>query len=426
MTDIPSTNWAKSYRYAFRDCIQPASIDELRASVAGLRRIKVLGSRHSFNPIADGEVAMMLDRMPLNPEISVDRKSVSIAGHATYGELATFLAGHQLAIHNLASLPHISIAGAIATATHGSGSGNGNLATAVSAIEFVVADGSVISFRRGDPDFDGAVVHLGALGVVTRVTLDLQPAFDITQTIYEGLTSRSLNDNLDAIMDSGYSVSVFTTWRGDSAQIWVKDTASRGAAVPATLHGASPATVKRHPIVEMDPVNATDQLSVPGLWSDRLPHFKMGFMPSNGDEIQSEFHVPRLHGAAAIDALARVREKFAPMIQVTEFRAVAADQLWLSPQYGRDTLSMHFTWLPDQEGVNTAVRHVEEALAPFDALPHWGKVFSPAHVGRRYPMLARFKQLRDRLDPTRKFSNTWLEEMIFGKGDSHAPSIRLP
>lgn len=413
MTDVPSANWAKSYRYHYRDCVFPASMDELRAAVAASPRLKVLGSRHSFNAIADGDRAMVLTRMPFDPRVSDDRRSVSIAGHATYGELAKFLAGHGLAIHNLASLPHISIAGAIATATHGSGGRNGNLATAVSGLEFVTADGNVTAVRRGEADFDGMVVHLGALGVVTRVMLDVQPAFDITQTVYEGLTQRALCDNLDAIMDGGYSVSVFATWRGDSAQIWVKDTASP-AAIPATLHGATLAAVKRHPILEMDPVNATDQLSVPGPWSDRLPHFKMGFTPSNGDEIQSEFHVRRIHGAAAIEALARIRDKFAPLIQVTEFRAVAADELWLSPQYGRDTLSLHFTWLPDEAGVNAAVRHVEEALAPFGALPHWGKVFSPAHVGARYPMLPSFRKLRDRLDPTAKFSNPWLDEVVFG------------
>ena len=413
MTDIPRTNWAKSFRYGFRDCLFPSSIDELSAQVAAASRVKVLGSRHSFNAISDGEVAMVLTGIPLDPEVSEDRKSVSIAGHATYGDLAKFLAGHGLAVHNLASLPHISIAGAIATATHGSGARNGNLATAVSGLSFVLADGSVKTVLRGEPDFEGMVVHLGALGVVSRVTLDVQPAFDVTQTIYEGLSEPSLVDNLDAILNGGYSVSIFKTWKDAKAQIWVKDTGS-SVSIPRALHGAALATLKRHPILEMDPVNATDQLSAPGLWSDRLPHFKMGFTPSNGDEIQSEFHVPRADGAGAIEALMRVRDKFAPMIQVTEFRAVAADDLWLSPQYKRDTLSMHFTWVPDEAGVNAAVRYVEAALAPFDALPHWGKVFSPAHVGVRYARLADFKALRNGMDPKGKFSNDWLEKVVFG------------
>lgn len=415
MAQIPTTNWAKSFHYGFRDAHSPASIDELRSAVARSTKVKMLGSRHSFNAIVDGETAMLLDRIPFDPVIADDRRTVTIAGHATYGDLAKFLAGHGLAVHNLASLPHISIAGAIATATHGSGSGNGNLATAVSGLEFVLADGDLIASRRGDPDFEGMVVHLGALGVVSRVTLDVQPSFDIAQSVYEGLSWAALFDNLDAIMDAAYSVSIFTTWKDSGGQIWVKSLAANKP-LPANLHGAHRATVKRHPILEMDPVNTTDQLSVPGLWSDRLPHFKMGFTPSNGDEIQSEFHVPRAHGAAAVEALVRIREKFAPLIQAAEFRTVAADRLWLSPQYERDTLSIHFTWVPDQDGVSRAVRHVEEALAPFDALPHWGKVFSPAHTGARYTRLPQFKAIRDRLDPTRKFSNAWLEEIVFGAG----------
>ena len=414
MTDIPAGNWAKSYRYSYRDCAFPASMDELCATVSASPRLKVVGSRHSFNAIADGDVAMVLGGMPLDPRVSEDRRSVSIAGHATYGDVAKFLAGHGLAIHNLASLPHISVAGAIATATHGSGSRNGNLATAVSGLQLALADGSVIDVARGDADFDGMVVHLGALGVVTRVTLDVQPTFDVSQSVYEGLAWPALVDNLDAIMDAAYSVSIFTTWKDAGNQIWVKDTAAP-ASVPGELHGARLATVKRHPILEMDPVNATDQLSVPGAWSDRLPHFKMGFTPSNGDEIQSEFHVPRVLGAPAIEALFKVRETFASLVQTTEFRTVAADGLYLSPQYRRDTLSIHFTWSSDQDGVNAAVRHVEGALAPFEALPHWGKVFSQANIGARYSMLTHFAAIRDRLDPTRKFSNAWLEEVVFGE-----------
>jgi len=413
MTDVPVSNWSKSFRYSFRDAIAPTSIDALRSMVAETPRLKVLGSRHSFNAISDGDVALLLGSLPLEPVLSDDRASVTIAGHATYGDLATFLAGHDLAVHNLASLPHISIAGAIATATHGSGSRNGNLATAVSTLEFVLADGSIRTIRRGDADFDGAVIHLGALGVVSRVTLDIQPSFDIAQTIYEGLRLAPLCDNLDTILDGGYSVSVFTTWRGGSAQIWVKDKAS-SSAIPTTLHGTTRATVKRHPILGMDPVNATDQLSVAGRWSDRLAHFKMGFTPSNGDEIQSEFHVDRRHGPAAIEALARASNRFAPVLQVNELRAVAADGLWLSPQYQRDTLSLHFTWISDAQAVDDAVRHVEEALAPFDPRPHWGKVFVDAKAGSRFPRLADFLDLRERMDPTGKFSNRWLESALTG------------
>lgn len=414
MTDIPDSNWAKSFRYGFRAGLFPASIDELAETVAVADRIKVLGSRHSFNAIADGDVAVILSRIPLAPAIEDDGRKVSIAGHATYGDLAAFLSVHGLAVHNLASLPHISIAGAIATATHGSGERNGNLATAVSSIEIMAADGNIVKFSRGEPDFDGAVVHLGALGVVTRVTLDVQPAFEIQQNVYEGLSWESLYQNLDDIMRAGYSVSIFTLWGDPAGQVWVKRAASSDD-VPAVLHGATLAVVKRHPIPDMDPTHATDQMGASGAWSDRLPHFKMGFTPSNGDEIQSEFHVPRRHAAAAIKAVASIRGSFRSLVQTTEFRAVAADTLWLSPQYKSDTLSMHFTWFKHAEAVDAAVRRIEEALSPFDARPHWGKVFSRGHVGPRYAMLPAFKVIRDRMDPKRKFSNEWLEDVVFGE-----------
>lgn len=413
MTEIPRANWAKSYRYAFRGCIRPGSVEELRVAVASTPRIKVLGSRHSFNAIADGEVALVLDRLPLDPRIEADGRQVSIAGHATYGELAAFLGTHGLAVHNLASLPHISIAGAIATATHGSGIGNGNLATAISGLDFVTADGGLRTVRRGDADFDGMVVHLGMLGVIARVTLDVRPAFEVAQTVYEGVGWLALLGNVGEILSSGYSVSIFTRWSDEGSHVWLKRIAPFGD-LPDVYFGARRSRLKRHPIIDLDPVNATDQLSVAGAWSERLPHFRMGFTPSNGDEIQSEYHVPIADAADAIEALCRIRHRFAPMVQTTEFRAVAADTLWMSPQYRRDTLSLHFTWLPDADAVSEAIRQLEAALAPYDPRPHWGKVFSPNFVGERYPMLNPFKALRERLDPTGKFLNPWLSQMVLG------------
>jgi xylitol oxidase len=412
MSEIPHSNWAKSFHYSYSKQLIPTSLEDLQQVVAEARRLKVLGSRHSFNAIADGETVLTMGHLPLLPVVEGGGKRVSIAGHATYGDLAAFLAQHGLAVHNLASLPHISIAGAIATATHGSGDKNGNLATAVSGLEFVAADGSLVRVSRGDPAFNGMVVHLGALGVVTRVTLDVQPAFDVAQSVYEGLGWQSLFDNLDQIMASGYSVSVFTEWGEKAGQVWVKST-DIGAGIPDDMFRARLAAVKRHPLTGVDPENTTDQLGLRGLWSDRLSHFKMGFTPSNGDEIQSEFHVPRQHAAEALEAVVAAREKFVDVVQVAEFRSVAADELWLSPQYKRDTLSMHFTWVRDQRGVERAAAAIEEALAPFGALPHWGKVFTRQPLGRRYAKREQFREIRDRMDPTGKFSNPWLEEIVF-------------
>ncbi|MDM9625728.1 D-arabinono-1,4-lactone oxidase [Rhizobium sp. S152] len=413
MGHVPAANWAESFHYSFRDCLRPASADEVSTIVARSTAIKTLGSRHSFNAIVDGEVALSLAGLPIDAAISDDRRQVSVGAHCTYGDLALFLHEHKLAIHNLASLPHISIAGAIATATHGSGDRNGNLATAVAGMEIVTGDGSVVTVRRGDPDFAGMVVHLGALGVVTRVTLDVVPEFEVAQSVYDGLSWDALLANLDEITASAYSVSVFTQWRDIAGSLWLKstDTSSEPAVI---IRGARRADVKRHPISGLDAKNATDQLGVFGRWSDRLPHFKMGFTPSNGEEIQSEFHIPRRHAVAAIEALLSVRDRFAHLAQAGEFRTVAADDLWMSPQYGNDTLSVHFTWVRDQKAVDTAVGHIEEALSPFEVLPHWGKVFSRRHVGVHYERLGDFARLRENMDPERKFSNPWLEEVVFG------------
>jgi len=257
------------------------------------------------------------------------------------------------------------------------------------------------------------VVHLGALGVVTRVTLDVQPEYQVAQTVYEGLPWGKLLDNLDEIMDSTYSVSVFTQWRNEAGSIWLKQTASSDD-LAANLYGATRSVVNRHPIIGLDPQNSSDQLGEYGRWSDRLPHFKSGFTPSSGDEIQSEYHVPRKHGAAAIAALLSVRDRFADLIQAGEFRVVAADELWLSPQYQRDTLSIHFTWVRDIEAVNAVIPIIEQALSPFEPLPHWGKIFASRSYAAEYARLKDFVALRERLDPERKFANQWLEDFIFG------------
>lgn len=413
MSRVPGANWAGSFQYGFRDGVFPASLDAVCEAVARAPSIKVLGSRHSFNGIVDGTLAMMLTDLPADPVLEAGGGQVSIGAHATYGELALFLAKHRLAVHNLASLPHISIAGAIATATHGSGDRNANLATAVSALELVTVDGGVMRVKRGDPDFDGMVVHLGALGVLTRVTLDVQPEFQVAQTVYEGLAWENLLANFDGIFSASYSVSLFTGWGGEAGSVWLKRAAA-ASDWPEALHGAKRATLKRHPIIGLDAENVTEQFGEPGLWSDRLPHFRMGFTPSNGEEIQSELHVPRKHATAAIEALLAIREKFRPLLQTGELRTVAADDLWMSPQYKRDTLSFHFTWVRDQQAVDAAVAGIEEALAPYEALPHWGKVFAGKGLGARYPKFADFARLRDRLDPARKFSNPWLEEKVFG------------
>jgi alditol oxidase len=412
MTTGVLANWAGTYTYDAERLHRPASIEEVREVVARAPRIRVLGSRHSFTGIADSGELLTLEAMPAAVVVDSAAGTASCSVGLTYGALAEALKLHGLALHNLASLPHISVGGAVATATHGSGDGNGNLATAVAALEMVTSSGDVVTFSRGDPDFEGVVVGLGAVGAVTRVTLDVEAAYQVRQRVFGGLAWDELFEHFDEIFARGYSVSVFSRLGPIVDQVWVKSRVTdEPENVAGELFGAVAATVDRHPLLGMDPVNATPQLGRPGAWSDRLPHFKMGFRPSVGEEIQSEYHVPRRHAVAAIEAVRSVADRIRPVLQVCEIRTVAADGLWLSPQYGQDTAGLHFTWRRDQAAVEEALVHVEAALDPFHPRPHWGKLFlsGASTLASRYERLPDFTRLLHRLDPRAAFRNPWLE-----------------
>jgi xylitol oxidase len=402
------TNWAGSYTYRARALHTPQTLEELQEIVSAAPRIRVLGSRHTFNDIADSDELVSLERLP--HDVAVGDGTVSFGGDLRYGDLALILDREGLALHNLASLPHTTVAGAVATATHGSGNDNGNLATAVAAIELVTSTGDIVRARRGDPDFDGTVVALGALGAVTRVTLDVEPAYEVFQHVYEEFDWDAVLGNFDGWTAGGYSVSVFTLW-GKTSSIWIKQRTD----MPHELAGVRPAGEERHPIPGMDPVNCTAQRGVPGPWWDRLPHFRMGFTPSAGEELQSEFHVPRRHAVGAIEAVRALAPKVQPVLQVSELRTVAADSLWMSPQSGQPTLGIHFTWKREPEAVRAVLAEVEAALEPFEARPHWGKLFlsSPAHL---YERREDFVRLAERLDPRGAFRNAWLERFVLDAG----------
>ena len=333
-----TTNWGGNYTYRAKRVHRPSSLDELSEIVVRAERVRVLGTRHSFSDIADAPELITLDGLP--DETTVDGATVTVPAALTYSQLADGLREAGLALRNLASLPHISVGGAIATATHGSGNRNGNLATQVAALELMTSRGEFTTLSRGHPDFDGVVVGLGSLGAVTRVTLDVEPTYEMRQRVFEHLSWDTLLEEFDAITAAADSVSVFTLWSDDVDQIWLKSRTE----IEGELLGAVAATVDRHPIPGADPVNATPQLGRAGLWSERLPHFRSGFMPSTGDEIQSEYLVDRRYGPNAVEAILRLGDRIRPLLYIAEIRTIAADDLWLSPQYGRDTVAIHFSW----------------------------------------------------------------------------------
>jgi xylitol oxidase len=414
---VDRTNWAGNYVYRARTVHRPTTLEQVREIVAAAPRIRVMGSGHSFTDIGDSEELLSLDGLPADVVIDHSARMVSLGAGLRYGTLAEALGAKGMALANLASLPHISVAGAIATATHGSGDGNRNLAGSVAALELVTSDGAIISSARGDADFDGLVVGLGAIAAVTRVTLDVEPAYEIRQRVFEGLRWEMLAEHFDEITDCGYSVSAFTLWGDQVDQVWVKTRVTEAPEmVRGDLFGARAATVDRHPILGLDPVNCTRQLGLPGLWSDRLPHFRLGFTPSNGEEIQSEYLVARRHGVEAIDALRGLGAMLRPLLQVSEIRTIAADRLWMSPQYGQDTVGFHFTWRPDQEAVERVLTEVEAALRPFAARPHWGKLFlaGAESIAPLYERVGDFAALVARADPRGAFRNDWLEARVLG------------
>jgi xylitol oxidase len=414
------TNWAGNLVYGAERLHEPTSLVELQEVVQTSRSVRVLGSRHSFNDIADttGDF-VSLRRMPRVFDLDRVARTVTVDGGVQYGELCRPLHAAGFALHNLASLPHISLAGACATATHGSGDRLGNLATAVTAIEVVTAEGEVASFSRAaDPDvFDGVVVALGGLGVVTKLTVDVQPTFEMRQDLYENLPLASALERLDELTASADSVSLFTEWRDARfEQVWLKRrVGDHDAFEPSpTLYGATRATIPIHPIRRMPPDACTEQLGVAGPWYERMPHFRIDHTPSSGAELQTEYLIPRQHAVAALQALSAIRDRLSPVVLVSEVRTVAADTMWMSTAYGRPSVALHFTWVPDWEAVRLALPSVEATLAPFDPRPHWGKLFtmSPDTVRSSYDRLPRFVELLERSDPYGKFRNPFLDRYL--------------
>lgn len=409
-------NWAGNYTYRAATIARPETLDELRDLVTSAESVRALGSRHSFNDLADDQ-RLLVSTAALPPAIRIDEaaSTVSVGGGVRYGDLARELQSAGWALHNLASLPHISIAGAIATATHGSGDKNGNLATAVSGLRILRADGEYVDLHRGDPGFDGAVVSLGALGVVTEVTIDIQPTFDVRQRLFGGLPWDAVTERFDEITSAAYSVSLFTHWDEEAVSLaWLKERADQPTDIGDDFFGATALTEARHMIATMDVRNTTEQLGVFGPWSERLAHFRFEFTPSNGAEIQSEYLVPRANAVEAIRAVRELAPLIAPLLLVSEIRTVAADDLWLSSASGTDAVGLHFTWQRDQAGVEAILPALEAALLPLGARPHWGKVYVDADnvVPGLYPRLHAFRALADSFDPTGAFRNPFLTRLL--------------
>jgi alditol oxidase len=414
------TNWAGNHTYRAARLVRPGSVDELCEVVARSRAVRAIGSRHSFSDLTDTP-GTLVDLSALPVDLRVDDTGpdvpavASVGAGARYGELALGLEDRGWALAAMASLPHISVAGAVATGTHGSGDRTGSLAAAVRAVEVVGAGGIRRRVERGEPDFDGSVVALGALGVVTRLELDVEPSYEVAQEVRTGLTWPVLERRFDDVTAAAYSVSMFTDFDGGVDQLWLKHRV--GEERTADRFGTAPSTRTLHMLRGGAQQAVTEQGVAPGRWLDRLPHFRMAFTPSNGEELQSEYFVPRARALEALERLRHLAPRFRPLLQVGEIRTIARDGLWLSGAHGRDTVALHFTWVREEPAVRRAVAGIEQELVPLGARPHWGKVFEmdASVLAVVYPQLPDFGRLRDRVDPDRVFGNAFVDRVL-GRG----------
>lgn len=418
--DVPRTNWAGNVTFGASGFHRPATVAQLQSLVAGSARIRALGTGHSFNRIADttGDLVTVAG-LPAVIDIDSERSQVRVSAGVRYGELGQTLQGAGFALANTGSLPHISVAGASSTGTHGSGVDNVNLAAVVAAVELVTATGELVGVdRETDGErFNGMVLALGSLGIMTTLTLDIVPTFDVRQHVYDGLADAEIDDHLGEILAGGYSVSVFSDWKAPRRhQIWRKRRAEPGAETTTdqTWYGATPADAPRNPVAGMPPAHATAQLGEIGPWNERLPHFRLDFTPSSGEELQSEYLLPRQYAVPAYRALDDIADELAAVLQVSELRTIAADDLWISPNYHTDTIAFHFTWVPDEAAVSPVLTAIEERLAPFRARPHWGKVFNttPDVLEGLYERLPDFRNLLADFDPSAKFRNDLIDRLI--------------
>ncbi len=412
--DVSATNWAGNVIFGAAQVHKPESVDSLRRIVHGGKQMRALGRGHSFSGIADttGD-SVLLDNLPKTLTIDPTNSTVTVASGMSYTDLAEALSRAGFALSNMASIPDISIAGACATGTHGSGDAQRVLADSVAAMKLVLADGDLLELRRDlDRDnFRGSVVALGALGIVTHLTLDIEPAYEMSQQVHLGVPLDEIEDGLDDLFSAGYSVSAFTDWCSGEASVWLKRRVDQRA---LTWSAGRHAQHTVHPVPGMSPDLCTEQLGVVGPWHERLAHFRPKPSPGAGNELQSEVFLPRHVAREAISALREIGSLIAPELLISEMRTVCSDDLWLSPAYGRDSVTFHFTWTANESAALSALAAIEEQLLPLDPRPHWGKLttMSPREVITSYERAPDFERLMVEYDPTFKFRNDFVNGLF--------------
>jgi xylitol oxidase len=442
-----TSNWSGNVQYSAKFYHAPSSVEELQSIVHHADKIRAIGTRHSFSECADsspGGELVSLDKLPPVLEVDELARAFTCGAGMTCADVAKRLQERGWALHTLASLPHLSIAGAIATATHGSGDRSGNFLSALVGCTYVDPGGSLVTCGNAvgeAADTTLQAVCLGSIGVLVEVTLRMVPSFEVRQDVYSNVPWQRAEEQgyLDDLFGEAYSVSLFTTWtdQGGIDQLWIKravaagdcDAGARGASgklpdAPKSLFGGSLVTRQMHPLESESPEACTHQGEPAGPWLERLCHFRADRAPSAaGSELQSEYFVARERASEAIKAVRSISAMIRPLLHVSELRSVASDDMWLSPCYRQPSVGIHFTWRRDLAGVRAVLPVVEAALAPFSPRPHWGKLHTLSHavLEQNYPKLAAYRSLLERIDPAAKFRNAYVEQLVFGNEEEAAP-----
>jgi L-gulonolactone oxidase len=397
-----------------------------RAAQAG-ERVKVAGAGHSFTDIAcTGGRMLRLDAYDRVLEVDRERALVTVEAGISIFKLAEELAGHDLAFANLGDIGYQAIAGAISTATHGTGAKLGNIATQIAGMRLVLADGSTMDLTAdSDPEtFKAAQVSLGALGVISTVTLQCVPAFTLHAVEAPGRLDEVLEsfDDLAATNDhfefywfphTDRCITKANNRTDEPARpkgrvrAWAEDMfiANTVFGMIARLGRARPSMIPRLAKIVGAAISRTE-------YTDRSD--RVFTSPRTVRFSEMEYAIPRAEAPGAVREVRRIIEERGYRISFPiECRVVAADDIFLSPSHGRETayIAVHVFQGMEYEPY---FREVEEIMRSLGGRPHWGKIHFQTHRELRdaYPAWGRFASVRARLDPHGRFANAYLDRVL--------------
>ena len=419
-------NWSGSVVAQASAIEKPRTEPELQALVAAARKVRVTGAGHSFMPICatDGLLLSLLD-LEGSLEVSEDRQTVWVPAGWPIGKLTDALWTLGFSLINQGDINKQAIAGAVSTATHGTGRTLGSLATAAEGFRLVLADGSVVECdREREPElFQAARVSLGMLGVVTRIKLKVLPAYRLKETLWRQSLKSAL-DEWDQLAGAHRHVEFFHFPYSEHVNMKTLDVVAEGDSpdpgefedtvfqAVCDLVTAWPRTAPTLQRMLTRAIRSSERAGPAGriFPSERNVKFE-----------EMEYEIPAANGPAALkEAMNLVRDSRWPIIFPFEYRAVAGDDIWLSPMSGRECVSISFHQYAKMDW-KTPFAGVEKVFQAAGGRPHWAKrhTLTSADVQRLYPDAPKFGAVRKRVDPKPSSSTTTSPTCSRSRCDDH-------